>query len=220
MNIIEFRDVYKVYSLGRREVRALNGLSVGIEPGEFVAVIGPSGSGKSTFLHLAGGLDLPTSGEVWIDGQNTAALSDRDLTLLRRRSIGFVFQAFNLVPTLTALENTVLPALLNGGRFADLRPKAEALLDRVGLKDRVTHRPEELSGGQLQRVAIARALINEPPLLLADEPTGNLDSVTGQEILELLRDIGSGRTLIIVTHDAKVAAQASRVIEIKDGRKQ
>ena len=156
MNLIEFRDVHKVYSQGRREVRALNGLSMTVEQGEFVAVVGPSGSGKSTFLHLAGGLDLPTSGEVIVNGQVTSSLSDFELTCLRRKHIGFVFQAFNLVPTLTAMENTALPALLTGGRFAEVRPKAEAMLQRVGLLDRVTHRPEELSGGELQRVAIAR----------------------------------------------------------------
>lgn len=208
------------YGNGPQRVTALSDVSMGLRRGEFTAIMGPSGSGKSTLMHVMAGLDSPDEGRVWLGNDEITRLGDAELTRLRRRRIGFVFQAFNLVPTLTALENTVLPALLNGGRFADLRPKAEALLDRVGLKDRVTHRPEELSGGQLQRVAIARALINEPPLLLADEPTGNLDSVTGQEILELLRDIGSGRTLIIVTHDAKVAAQASRVIEIKDGRKQ
>jgi putative ABC transport system ATP-binding protein len=220
MNIIEFRDVHKVYSQGRREVRALNGLSVTVEQGEFVAVVGPSGSGKSTFLHLAGGLDLPTSGEVIVNGQVTSSLSDLELTRLRRQHIGFVFQAFNLVPTLTAMENTALPALLTGGRFAEVRPKAEAMLERVGLLDRVTHSPEELSGGELQRVAIARALINSPPLLLADEPTGNLDSVNGFEILNLLREIGSGRTLVIITHDPKVASVAPRLIQIKDGRLQ
>lgn len=220
MNIIEFRDVHKVYSQGRREVRALNGLSVTVEQGEFVAVVGPSGSGKSTFLHLAGGLDLPTSGEVIVNGQVTSSLSDLELTRLRRQYIGFVFQAFNLVPTLTAMENTALPALLTGGRFAEVRPKAEAMLERVGLLDRVTHSPEELSGGEIQRVAIARALINGPPLVLADEPTGNLDSVNGFEILNLLREIGSGRTLVIITHDPKVASIASRLIQIKDGRLQ
>ena len=220
MNIIEFRDAYKVYSQGRREVRALNGLSLTVLEGEFVAVVGPSGSGKSTFLHLAGGLDLPTSGEVIVNGQVTSSLSDFELTRLRRQRIGFVFQAFNLVPTLTAMENTALPALLTGGRFAEVRPKAEAMLERVGLLDRATHRPEELSGGRLQRVAIARALINAPPLLLADEPTGNLDSVNGLEILKLLREVCSGRTLVIITHDPKVASVAPRLIQIKDGRLQ
>jgi putative ABC transport system ATP-binding protein len=188
-----------------------------VEQEEFVAVVGPSGSGKSTFLHLAGGLDLPTSGEVMVGGQFTTSLSDLELTRLRRQHIGFVFQAFNLVPTLTAMENTALPALLRGGRYAEVRPKAEALLERVGLRHRVAHRPEELSGGELQRVAIARALINAPPLLLADEPTGNLDSVTGLAILNLLREVGSGRTLVIITHDPKVASVAQRLIQIKDG---
>lgn len=220
MNILDFRNVHKTYSQGHREVRALNGLSVTIAQGEFVAVVGPSGSGKSTFLHLAGGLDLPTSGEVIINDRVTSSLSDLELTRLRRTYIGFVFQAFNLIPTLTAIENTALPALLVGGRFEEVRPKAEAMLQRVGLAGRVTHRPEELSGGEVQRVAIARALINSPSLLLADEPTGNLDSANGSEVLDLLREVGSGRTVVIITHDPKVASVAPRLIRIEDGRLQ
>lgn len=216
--MIEFHNVHKVYRRGQREVAALGGLSLTIEKGEFVAVMGPSGSGKSTFLHLAGGLDVPTSGTVRINGQDTGAMGDEALTLLRRRAIGLVFQFFNLIPTLTVLENTALPALVAGGRTGQAYPAAETLLRRVGLKDRMSHLPEELSGGEMQRVAIARALINDPPLLLADEPTGNLDSVTGGEIIALLKELHQGRTLIMVTHDAEMATVADRTVLLRDGR--
>ncbi len=215
--MIEFRNVRKIYSQGARQVVALEDLSLTIATGEFVAVTGPSGSGKSTLLHLAGGLDVPTWGQVLVEGQETAALDDEALTLLRRRRIGFIFQFFILIPTLTILENAALPALLSGGRFADARPAAEALLDRVGLGQRKTHLPEELSGGEMQRVAIARALINAPAILLADEPTGNLDSVTGREILRLLQELRQDRTIVIVSHDPQVTAVADRAIALKDG---
>ncbi len=216
--MIEFRHVSKVYMQGQRRVAALDDLSLTIEPGEFVAVMGPSGSGKSSFLHLAGGLDVPTEGQTIIDGRDIRTMGDEELTLFRRNHIGLVFQFFNLMPTLSVLENTALPALLSGGHFADVRPAAERLLTRVGLKDRITHRPEELSGGEMQRVAIARALINDPPILLADEPTGNLDSATGAEILALLRQFHGERTLVIVTHDLSMENVADRAIHIKDGR--
>jgi putative ABC transport system ATP-binding protein len=218
--MIEFNNVKKTYMQGRREVNALDGLSLAVGDGEFVAVMGPSGSGKSTFLHLAGGLDLPSSGEVVLSGRKTNELTDRELTLLRRQAIGFVFQAFNVIPTLTALENAALPALLNGARFDEVRPRARELLERVGLVDRTEHRPEELSGGEVQRVAVARALINGPSLLLADEPTGNLDSVTGREIMDLLQEVCEGRTMVVVTHDPGVAARAQRLVRLKDGRLQ
>jgi putative ABC transport system ATP-binding protein len=216
--MIEFRNVSKVYTQGQRRVAALNDLSLTIGSGEFVVVTGPSGSGKSSFLHLAGGLDVPTDGQVIVDGREMRAMGDDELTLFRRHRIGLVFQFFNLIPTLSVLENTALPALLSGGRFVDARPAAERLLMQVGLKDRMTHRPEELSGGEMQRVAIARALINDPPILLADEPTGNLDSATGAEILALLRQFHGERTLVIVTHDPSMESVADRSIHIKDGR--
>jgi putative ABC transport system ATP-binding protein len=216
--VIVFEAVTKLYVQGSRRVAALDGVSLRIEAGEFVAVMGPSGSGKSTLLHLAAGLDVPTSGRVAIGGQETAALGDEALTLLRRRQVGLVFQFFNLVPTLSVLENVALPALLSGGRFGAARPRAAALLGRVGLQERVTHLPEELSGGELQRVAIARALVNDPPVLLADEPTGNLDSATGAEILDLLDSVRASRTLVIVTHDPAVAAAADRAVRLRDGR--
>src|SRR5579863_2211991 len=215
--MIEFRNVCKLYLQGQREVLALHDLSLTIRQGEFVAVTGPSGSGKSTLLHLAGGLDVPTSGQVLVEGDETGRMKDEELTLLRRRRIGLVFQFFNLIPTLSVLENTALPALLSGGRFADVRPTAERLLLQVGLTNRITHRPEELSGGEMQRVAIARALINDPPILLADEPTGNLDTATGAEILALLMQFHGERTLIIVTHDLSAESMADRAIRIKDG---
>jgi putative ABC transport system ATP-binding protein len=216
--MIEFCHVSKVYIQGQRRVAALDDLSLTIRPGEFVVVTGPSGSGKSSFLHLAGGLDVPTDGQVIVDGRELRAMDDDELTLFRRNRIGLVFQFFNLIPTLSVLENTALPALLSGGRFTDVRPAAERLLTQVGLKDRMTHRPEELSGGEMQRVAIARALINDPPILLADEPTGNLDSATGAEILALLRQFHAERTLVIVTHDQSMESVADRSIHIKDGR--
>jgi putative ABC transport system ATP-binding protein len=216
--MIEFHNVSKIYVQGQRQVAALNNLSVTVQAGEFVVVTGPSGSGKSSFLHLAGGLDVPSSGRVIVDGHELGTLSDDALTLFRRNRIGFVFQFFNLMPTLSVLENTVLPALLSGGRFADVRPVAERLLAEVGLADRMTHRPEELSGGEMQRVAIARALINDPVILLADEPTGNLDSATGAEILALLREFHRERTLVIVTHDRSMESVADRAIHVRDGR--
>ena len=215
---IEFRNVIKIYPQGLRNVTALDGVTVSISRGEFVSIMGPSGSGKSTLLHLAGGLDLPTSGEVVLDGQATFSLSDNDLTLLRRNKIGFVFQFFNLIPTLTIVENASLPALIGGEAKEKVRARAEGLLSRVGLKSRLDHYPEELSGGEMQRVAIVRSLINDPPILLADEPTGNLDSATGEEILALLKELSNDRTVVMVTHDPRAAAHASRTIMIRDGK--
>jgi putative ABC transport system ATP-binding protein len=216
--MLEFRNVRKTFTQGRRQVTALNGVSLRIEAGEFVAIMGPSGSGKSTLLHLAAGFDTPSDGEVVFDGRALHTLNDDELTLLRRGQIGFVFQQFNLVPTLTVLENAALPLLLSGGRLSDVRSKVEALIERVGLKDRITHFPEELSGGEMQRVAVVRALVADPPVLLADEPTGNLDSVTGKEILSTLRELGSKRTLVMVTHDPQAAAFAGRTVRLRDGR--
>jgi putative ABC transport system ATP-binding protein len=216
--VIEFRDVRKVHAQGRRDVVALDGVSLQIERREFVTIMGPSGSGKSTLLHLAGALDIPTSGEVKVEGIATSTLDDTALTLLRRRAIGFVFQFFNLVPTLNIVENASLPALLNGGRFDTVRIRARELLCRVGLERRLDHYPEELSGGEMQRVAISRALITDPPLVLADEPTGNLDTAAGIEILRLLQEIARERTVVIVTHDERAAGYGTRLVKLRDGK--
>ena len=216
--VIEFRDVHKVHAQGRREVVALDGVSLRIGSREFVTIMGPSGSGKSTLLHLAGGLDVPSSGEVLLAGQPTARMDDTALTLLRRKEIGFVFQFFNLIPTLNIVQNASLPALLSGGRPDEVARRAEDLLRRMGLAQRLDHFPEELSGGEMQRVAIARALITDPPIVLADEPTGNLDTATGVEILKLLQEIGRERTVVIVTHDDRAAAYGTRLIRLRDGK--
>lgn len=218
--MIRFESVRKVYPQGDREVAALDGLTLDVPKGEFLAVMGPSGSGKSTFLHLSGGLDLPTSGTVSVEGRPTSGMSDDDLTLLRRRRVGLVFQFFNLIPTLRVIENISLPLLLDGRRQGEVRDRARALLERVGLTHRAEHFPEELSGGEMQRTAIARALIIDPVLLLADEPTGNLDSATGRGILEILRDVASkeGRTVVMVTHDSQAAAWGHRLVKLRDGR--
>ncbi len=220
--MIEFRDVRKEYLQGARLVSALDGVSLRVEKGEFLAVMGRSGSGKSTLLHLAGGLDLPTSGSVEVDGVSTARMTDTELTLLRRRRIGFVFQFFNLMPALTVEENVAMPLLLDGARLPPVRAAVRALVERVGLAARLAHRPEELSGGEMQRAAIARALVTDPPIILADEPTGNLDSSTGRDILDLLRavarDPASPRTVVLVTHDPAAAAVADRRLSLRDGR--
>ena len=217
--MIEFADVRKTYPQGGREVRALDGLSLRIEAGALTAVVGPSGSGKSTLLHLAAGLDLPTSGTVRIGGRPTDRMSDDELTLLRRTRIGLVFQFFNLIPTLRVVENVSLPLLLGGARQRDVRPRVMALLESLGLGDRGERFPEELSGGEMQRVAIARALVIDPRVILADEPTGNLDTKTGEQVLELLGAANRDRhcTIVLVTHDARAAAHAGRLITLKDG---
>jgi ABC-type lipoprotein export system ATPase subunit len=216
--VIDFREVRKVHAQGRRDVVALDGISLKIERREFVTIMGPSGSGKSTLLHLAGALDVPTTGEVRVEGIVTSSLDDTALTLLRRRTIGFVFQFFNLVPSLNIVQNTSLPALLNGGRFETVRARSEELLRKVGLDKRLDHFPEELSGGEMQRVAIARALITDPPLVLADEPTGNLDTAAGVEILKLLQEIARERTVVIVTHDDRAAGYGTRLVKLRDGK--
>ncbi|HUM69181.1 MAG TPA: ABC transporter ATP-binding protein, partial [Chloroflexota bacterium] len=219
MSIVKTEQLTKVYGQGATAVTALNQINMNIQSGEFVAVMGPSGCGKSTLLHLVGGLDQPTSGRVLLDERPLSGLKDDDLTTLRRRQIGFVFQFFNLIPVLTAVENTALPLILDGMKQADAHKKAEAWLARMGLADRLHHRPDELSGGQQQRVAIARALVAEPALLLADEPTGNLDSRAADEIAALLRQISHEwqRTVLMVTHDPRIAAHANRIIFLKDG---
>jgi putative ABC transport system ATP-binding protein len=216
--VIEFRDVRKVHAQGRRDVVALDGVSLRIGSREFVTIMGPSGSGKSTLLHLAGGLDVPTSGDVLLAGQSTARMDDTTLTLLRRKEIGFVFQFFNLIPSLNIVQNASLPALLGGGRPDEVARRAEELLRRLGLAQRLDHFPEELSGGEMQRVAIARALITDPPIVLADEPTGNLDTATGMEILKVLQEVGRERTVVIVTHDERAAGYGTRLIRLRDGK--
>jgi putative ABC transport system ATP-binding protein len=205
---------------GRRQVTALDGISLTIGRGELVAVIGPSGSGKSTLLNLVGGLDRPTSGEVRVDGQALARLSDDDLTRVRRDKIGFIFQFFNLLPTLSCLENVGLPLHLRGWPRSKVHARAAELLELVQLGRRIHHLPDELSGGERQRVAIARALSIFPPILLADEPTGNLDTHTGKDILSLIRDLHArlGSTVMIVTHDVNVAGSCNRTIALRDGR--
>jgi putative ABC transport system ATP-binding protein len=216
--VIEFRGVRKIYRQGRREVVALDGISISFRSREFATIMGPSGSGKSTLLHLAGGLDVPTEGDVLLDGQATRALNDTALTLLRRKAVGFVFQFFNLIPSLTIVQNACLPALLNGSSSDQARQKALELLRRVGLDSRLDHYPEELSGGEMQRVAICRALITEPSVVLADEPTGNLDTASGVEVLKILQEIARERTVIIVTHDERAAGYGTRVVRLRDGK--
>jgi putative ABC transport system ATP-binding protein len=217
---LETRRLAKVYGDGETAVRALDGVSLTIGRGEMAAIMGPSGSGKSTLLHLLGALDTPSSGEVLIAGERYDGLGDAGLTRLRREKIGFVFQFFNLMPALTAEENVLLPGLIAGRRDEETRRRAMALLERVGLAERASHLPSELSGGEQQRVSIARALLTEPEIVLADEPTGNLDSRAGADVLRLLRELNEaeGQTLVIVSHDPTVAAIARRVIFLRDGR--
>jgi putative ABC transport system ATP-binding protein len=219
MAVIQAKQLTKVYGEGPTQVTALDRVDLSVNPGEFVAVMGPSGCGKSTLLHLLGGLDRPTEGSVAIDGRDPTDLSDVELTELRRRKIGFVFQFFNLIPVLNAVENAALPITLDGMRPAEARAKAVEWLTRVGLGDRQGHRPDQLSAGQQQRVAISRALVAEPALVLADEPTGNLDSRASDEIAALLRQVANewGRAVVMVTHDPRIAAYADRIIFLKDG---
>lgn len=220
MPAVQLTNITKVYQQGKTPVRALDNLSLSIAEREFVAVMGASGSGKSTFLHLVAGLARPTSGEITLFDRPINALNDDELTRLRRTQIGLIFQSFNLLPTLNALENIAVPLLINGSARRAAKQSAAQWLEIVGLTDRAAHRPDELSGGQQQRVAIARALIAQAPLLLADEPTGNLDSHTGEEILQLLRSLVQthGRTVVMVTHEARAASYADRVITLQDGR--
>ncbi|MFF0455422.1 ABC transporter ATP-binding protein [Nocardia africana] len=217
--MLELTDVVKEYRVGEQRVRALDSISLRIEAGEFTSIIGPSGSGKSTLLHLLGALDSPDSGSITFQGEEIGSLDDNRQSEFRRHRVGFVFQFFNLLPTLSAWENVAVPKLLDGTGLRKAKPRALELLDRVGLADRADHRPAELSGGQMQRVAVARALIMDPPLILADEPTGNLDSKTGATILELLGDIsGAGNSVVMVTHDMGAVEYCDRVITLRDGR--
>lgn len=214
------QDVHKVYRRGQQSVTALSDVTIAFGRGEFVSIVGPSGSGKSTLLQLLGGIDVPTSGSVRIDGQDLADMSDDALTAFRRRRLGFVFQFFHLIPTMSAWENVALPHLLDGRSLRSGRKQAAELLERVGLGHRMEHRPAELSGGEMQRVAIARALSADPVLVLADEPTGNLDTANGNEILSLLLSLASDgdRTVVMVTHDRGASARGTRTVEMLDGQ--
>ncbi len=218
--LLSARALAKTYSIGKRTLEVLRGVSLDVAKGEFLALRGASGAGKSTLLHLIGGLDTPNAGEIHFAGQNLAAFSEGELTFFRSHRVGFVFQAYHLLPELNALENVCLPARMVRTSASQAGARGRDLLAWVGLKDRMDHKPYELSGGEQQRVAIARALVNEPELLLADEPTGNLDSHTGGEIIELLKNLRAQKqtTLVIATHDAKVAAHAERVVELVDGQ--
>ena len=217
--LIRIRDLAREYQMGEERILALRSVTLDIRRNEYVAIMGPSGSGKSTMMNLLGCLDTPTGGEYWLNGQEVSRLSDDQLAHVRNREIGFVFQTFNLLPRATALHNVELPLVYAGARGRERRERAAAALARVGLEQRMEHRPNELSGGQRQRVAIARALVNDPSILLADEPTGNLDSVTSEEIMRVFGDLhAAGQTVIMVTHEPDIAAHAERVVVLRDGR--
>ncbi len=218
--VVRAVELTRRYEMGDSSIEALRGVDLTIARGEFVALVGPSGSGKSTVLNLIGGLDRPTSGQVWINGTELSDSDERTLTRHRRQHVGFVFQGFNLLPRLTAEENVALPLMFSDVPEKERRARARQVLERVGLEPRLSHRPNQLSGGEQQRVAIARALVGKPALLLADEPTGNLDTVTGAEIMALLKELNQeqGLTLLVVTHDPEVATFADRVVKLRDGQ--
>lgn len=220
MIVLEATGLTKSYRQGEQPVDVLRNVSVSLKRGQFTSVMGPSGSGKSTLLHLLGGLDRPSAGSIRLDGQALEKFSDNELSAFRRRKLGFIFQFFNLLPTLSALENVALPLLLDGKSISKIAPQATALLEQMGLKHRIHHRPDQLSGGEMQRVAIARALITDPLLILADEPTGNLDSKTGKTVLELMAKMAreQGHTILMVTHDVKAASYGDRLITLRDGQ--
>jgi putative ABC transport system ATP-binding protein len=219
MALIETRDLWKTYVMGSEEIHALRGVSIEIERGEYVAIMGPSGSGKSTLMNLIGCLDTPSRGSYLLNGKQVSQMNDNELARIRNEEIGFVFQTFNLLPRASALHNVELPLVYAGVPAKDRQARARAALDKVELTERMTHRPNELSGGQRQRVAIARALVNNPSILLADEPTGNLDSKTGNEIMGLFARLqAAGNTIILVTHEADIAAYARRAIHLRDGQ--
>ena len=217
--LIELKQVLKYYEMGESTVKAVDGLDIKIEEGDFVAIMGPSGSGKSTSMNLVGSLDLPTKGEIKLDGKNISYLNESQLAQLRGKKIGFIFQSFNLIQNLTAKENIMLPMLFQETNEEEREARAEKLLKLVELEDRMDHKPNQLSGGQQQRVAIARALANDPEIILADEPTGNLDTKTGSKVIEFLKKLNnSGKTIIIVTHDPEIAKNAKIIFWIKDGK--
>ena len=216
MNILKAVDLQKIYGQGETEVKAIDGVNLEVEKGEFVAIVGTSGSGKSTMLHIIGGLDNPTSGQVIVDGQNLSHMTDEELTIFRRRNIGFVFQQYNLVPMLNVWENIILPVKLDGKKIE--KKYVDEIIDTLGIRTKLENLPSALSGGQQQRVAIARAIATRPSLFLADEPTGNLDSATGREIMDIFHELHEqGHTIVLITHDPSVAKQASRSIHILDG---
>jgi putative ABC transport system ATP-binding protein len=216
--VIRIENLTRFYTIGEETVRALNGINLSIQKNEYVALMGPSGSGKSTLMNIIGCLDTPTSGEYFLNGPNVAQLSDSELAAIRNKEIGFVFQTFNLLPRLTALQNVALPLVYAGIPESDRLKKAKEVLEQVGLGDRIKHRPNELSGGQRQRVAVARALVNHPSIILADEPTGNLDTKTSEEIMQLLDIIHqAGNTIVLVTHEEDIALRAKRVVRMRDG---
>ena len=216
---IRLEDVSRLYFVGDTVVRALDGITLSIEEGSFTAIVGPSGSGKSSLMSLIGCLDLPTSGRIFIAGEDTSGMDEDELALLRNRHIGFVFQHFSLLPRMSALDNAALPLLYAGIPLRERRKRAAGMLERVGLGDRMDHRPSELSGGQKQRVAIARALINDPAIILADEPTGALDSATGHEVMDIFHGLNrEGHTIVFVTHDNALASECSRMVRLSDGR--
>ncbi|WP_174221077.1 ABC transporter ATP-binding protein [Tepidanaerobacter syntrophicus] len=217
--MIQLEDIYKIYKLGDTEVHALDGITLGIEQGEFIAIVGPSGSGKSTLMNILGCLDTPTEGSYLFEGKDMSKLSDDQLAIIRNKHIGFVFQSFNLLPKLDAVENVEVPLTYAGKKGPARRERAVKMLEIVGLGDRIHHKPKELSGGQQQRVAIARALSTDPPVILADEPTGNLDTKSGTEIMQILKELNkSGKTVILITHDINIAKQAQRNVHIQDGK--
>jgi putative ABC transport system ATP-binding protein len=217
--LIDIRDITKVYEMGEEKVHALSGVTLGVERGEYVGIMGPSGSGKSTLMNLIGCLDTPTSGSYVLNGREVARMTDDELAAIRNQEIGFVFQTFNLLPRTTALQQVELPLVYSGLSRRERRERAARALEAVGLADRMSHHPNELSGGQRQRVAVARALVNNPSILLADEPTGNLDSQTGAEIMALFDDLNArGNTIILVTHEEDIAAHAHRIVRLLDGK--
>ena len=218
-HLIEVKNVYKIYNPGENEVRALDGINVTIDRGEFVAIVGHSGSGKSTFMNMLGCLDSPTSGDYYLDGVNVAGMTDDELSDIRNKQIGFIFQGFNLIPSLSAQENVELPLVYRGLPAAERRELAEEALARVGMENRRSHKPSELSGGQQQRVAIARAIAARPPIIMADAPTGNLDTKSGEDVMQILHELNAeGRTIVLITHDNDIARQATRAIRIIDGK--
>ncbi|PIN77100.1 macrolide ABC transporter ATP-binding protein [Candidatus Woesearchaeota archaeon CG10_big_fil_rev_8_21_14_0_10_34_12] len=218
-NVIRLKNVFKEYQMGDSLIKAVCGVNLSIKMGEFISIVGPSGSGKSTMMNLVGALDLASDGEIYLDNHNIEKLPESDLAQIRGKKIGFVFQTFNLIPTLTALENVMLPMMFQGISKKEREEKARELLEKVKLGHRMKHLPNELSGGERQRVAVARALANDPEIILADEPTGNLDSKTGEEIMKIFSDLNKeGKTIIIVTHNLELAGQTQRIIKIRDGK--